>query len=414
MLNKLLDKNSVVWLIAILMASLIWLAAFVDEQPKPYAQDITRTFVNIPIMAINIPNDVFIENMQEGWVVGYLDSVTVLGPAAVVNSTTDRNLRAFVDLNGLVEGTHTAVTWVNLPANLQETNHEPMSIAVRIESTVSKDMIVEIGHNSALPENVYFMGGRTTPTQVRITGPKTRVEASMRAVAVTSPLEGLNNQEHEVSIKLYDAENNIIEDERMVIEPATVQVSQTVEQSASVHVELLPDMDLPESLLFKNAWITPSEVNIIGDPLSVDSYQNILLDLKLDSVEASTLSQWGLTDADLFWQALLGTDQLEITQGTIFSQVLNVPYAIPLGLRSVENRSSSSWIFDVRLELEWIGEDHHRNLSVDEQVYENVYQQVGDSVYLPLEKNDDVDDNVYGLVYINSDVTEVTYGVYDP
>lgn len=171
-----MNENLGLRILALVLAIILW--AYVKVTTGDIAaQTIAQVTLELPIelkgAAPNlIPYEVSAENVK----------VTLRGSAEIVNQLREGIVPAFVDLTGMVPGSHWPEVKVLPPAGIDMTNQEPRSVNVRLSPLMVKEVPIEIVLDGRPADGMNAGDIKTDPTNIKLKGPEALVSTVDRVV----------------------------------------------------------------------------------------------------------------------------------------------------------------------------------------------------------------------------------------
>ncbi|MBI3925799.1 MAG: hypothetical protein HY319_09680 [Armatimonadetes bacterium] len=175
--------------------------------------------------------------------------VTLRGKPDVVQSLREGLVKAYINLAGLVEGTHVPEVKVLAPPDVQVIDKEPASVTLKISPLVGKNLPVNIIVTGAPAEGMVVGTAAVEPSEVKLRGPA----ALLAEVVEVKGQVALNGQSQAYSVEVADLrpvnENGTVvqgTNYPLALRPASVTVTVPIEargSSIAVPVEVHPKAD---------------------------------------------------------------------------------------------------------------------------------------------------------------------------
>lgn len=211
---------------------LLWLVVNNVNDPT-----INRSFSNIPVKLLN--TELITDSGQVYEVVddtATISKVTVWAPRSVISSLTASNIVATADVSEL---SSLDTISIQLSTNVNSGEVERIegssdTVKLNIENKKSKTLALKATTSGDVTDG-YIIGEVTTDQNlVRISGPESIISEVSKAV-VDVPVTGFTSDiSDNAEIKLYDADDNLITDERIVQNISTVGVQVAVYKTQDV------------------------------------------------------------------------------------------------------------------------------------------------------------------------------------
>ena len=232
-------KNKITANIGLKIASLffsflLWMAVNNMNDPT-----IDRSFTNIPVKLLNtelITDTGQVYEVMDNTAV--IDRVTVWAPRSVISSLSASNIIATADVSEL---SSLDTISIKLSTNLYNNNIERIkssndTVKLNIENKKTKTLALKTTVSGKV-EDGYLLGD-IVPNQnlVRISGPESVIDQIMKA-SVDVPVTGFTSDiADNAEIKLYDSEDNLIQDSRIAQNIKTVGVKVSIYRTTEVPV----------------------------------------------------------------------------------------------------------------------------------------------------------------------------------
>ncbi len=247
-MEKLLEKDMVIRILALVIASLLWLQASSEQSPF-----MEKTLNDVPVR---------LQNVEEGYtVVGEVEpvavDVTISGSQNLIAGIASRDLNVYVDLSDKEDGTHTLPIRAMEPTGIQVTEIAPLEANVTVEEIVRKEFTVSI-IQQGLPSLGYSIGNVTfEPEEVSIEGAKSIIESIKNAAVVVDVNNVTDSFERNVPVNVFDESGSVVQDVNVI--PQTVTVS----------------IEVVQAQVEKEVSVKPS---LVGEP--AEGYRIIEIDLE--------------------------------------------------------------------------------------------------------------------------------------
>ena len=287
MKNKL-TANISLKIVSLLFAFLIWLVVNNINDPI-----IERYYMNIPVKLLNtelITDSGQVYEILEDTTV--IDRVTVWAPRSVFSSLSAGNIVATADVNEL---SSLDTIRINLTTNLNVNDIEKIegsidTVKLHIENLRTKSLALKATVSGSVEEG--YLLGEITPDQnlVRVSGPESIISQVSKAVADV-PVTGFTSDiADNAEIKLYDSEDNLIQDSR---------ITQNI-KSVGVKVSLYRTMEVP--IYFRTTGTPAAGYKVLGeiegsiDRVMIAGKENALKNINSIEVSGEKLDISGLRE----------------------------------------------------------------------------------------------------------------------
>ena len=213
---------------------LLWMAVNNMNDPT-----IDRSFSNIPVKLLN--TELITDTGQVYEVLdntAVIDKVTVWAPRSVISSLSASNIIATADVSEL---SSLDTISIKLSTNLYNSDIERIkgsndTVKLNIENKKTKTLALKSTVSGSV-EDGYLLGD-IVPNQnlVRISGPESVIDQVVKA-SVDVPVTGFTSDiADNAEIKLYDSEDNLVQDSRITQNIKTVGVKVSIYRTSEVPV----------------------------------------------------------------------------------------------------------------------------------------------------------------------------------
>jgi YbbR domain-containing protein len=257
---KLLRKDLGIKILAVCIAILMWGLANNDKIRSPEREN--------PISEQSFSIFLQVQNIERGLALASdlkAVEVRVRGKSNVIMNLREEDVRAFVDLSGLKQGTHLVPVQVRFPTNCELVSLNPKQVEVKLDQVVTQQVPVEVelvgepklGFNA---HNPVF-----EPTEVLVTGASSLVGTVSKGIVnvsidqLTSSVSGL------LPVRLVDINGKTVEG--LKVEPEIIDVFVPIMQSMptkNVPVQLKQSGEPDHGYRIVNWVIEPSFIQVTG------------------------------------------------------------------------------------------------------------------------------------------------------
>ncbi len=262
-MDKLLEKDAVIRILAVLIAVLLWFQA--SSAQNPYVE---RTLEGVQVR---------VQNVEQGFTItGDIQPTTVQvrlsGAQHLVAGLSARDINAYIDLDDLQEGTYTRTIRFIEPPGVRIVEVSPASAEVTLEAIVRKTFKLSIVQQG-LPTIGHSIGNVTfTPMEVTIEGAESVVEAIASAAVVVDVNNVRESFVRNVSVNVFDSQGNVVHG--VSISPAAVTVNiEVVQAQADKQVTINPSLAGEPAAGYQIAEVIlePTRVLITGPQETVEA-----------------------------------------------------------------------------------------------------------------------------------------------
>ena len=267
MMERLLKNNFLVKVFSFLLALMLWV--YVTSGVVRTIPDMTDTFRNVPLAALNLEDGLAVMEIP-----AEVD-VVLNGRQDIIRAITPQNIRAFVDLRALAEGTHRISPDAEVPQGVRILRFAPPQVTVVLERVESPQVPVTL-EIIGTPAEGYVMGDpRILPDSVFVRGPRSVLAnvASVRAVINVDGADG--NRVQIVPVQVVDNAGREVEGVTVTPDLVEVQIPFSEPQkTVPVRVPLLGEPALGYKVQQVN--VTPSTVTVQGREEILANIEEIL------------------------------------------------------------------------------------------------------------------------------------------
>ena len=256
-LFKRMLKNLPTFLTAFLLAITIWIMAVNSNDPVD-----KQTFPQgIPVEVIGQDEELVITNEVPSQV-----TVSLSAPVSMWETLIDSPelVHAYIDLNGLQEGTHELEVHVEVDARpVKVETIAPSEIEVILEPLYSKYYEIQLVQPSQ-PAVGYEAGDPDMDeTHATVSGPASRMEKVTEVRAILDVSQANQDIDRDITLAAYD--NNGVIVEGVTIEPAQVHVSMPITQRGgyrNVTVKAIVTGQVASGYRLTNITVSPLTVTV--------------------------------------------------------------------------------------------------------------------------------------------------------
>ena len=290
MIDRLLQNNTAVKILSIILAFILWLYIAGDTTGAP-GFDLTRDFIRgVTVETYNLAGNLEIADMVEEV------DVAVQGPSERLVGLTPDDLEIYVDLGELRGGEHQVKVRGNAPYGVEIENIYPSQIQVTIDEIITRQMEVTPQLEGEPVEGYVISDVQVEPESILLEG-ASRILVNVEelwAVVNISELE----EDSDLTVPLKPVDDTGEEITGIEITPSEVEVFVSVDYlekevpfEKEVPVEVNIEGELPEGLEIKSIEVEPERVVLLGDEELLDEVNKVktaVLDL---SDKEETFSQ---------------------------------------------------------------------------------------------------------------------------
>lgn len=216
-------------IVSLIGALALWVAVTDAENPTT----VKELPFTIPVVPVGVPDGLAVYSMSPESVV-----VTVRATEDTVDELSASNFRATVTMTGVRESQSTQ----NIVVEVIGVDEEEVSLVettsrftrVELETEVTKTVPVQVNRLGTLAQGFTIIETQTSPEEVTVVGPATSVELVQHADADVNLTGVRSNLERVYELSPRDGGGAI--QPRVRVEPATAEVSLTIEQQETPQV----------------------------------------------------------------------------------------------------------------------------------------------------------------------------------
>lgn len=259
---KIFTNNWSVKLVCLILAFLIYLyVSFVGSIINSIPGGLSLEIRNIPENYVAISDTSIIE-------------VKILASKNIWNKISSETIKAYIDLNGLKDGTHELQVKIeSLISDVEISDYSPKKVLVRIEPKISKKIPVKTKIEGAPANNMTTGEIKINPEEIEIMGPQNTINNILEATAIVR-LDGENEGlVKKVSIVALDDKNEKITN--VSFNPSEVEVNIPIIKAdtiKTVGIKVLTSGNLASGFWISDIIIDPISIAITGD---ADKIKNI-------------------------------------------------------------------------------------------------------------------------------------------
>ncbi len=285
--NKLMENKWFIRGLALVLALLLYITAYIDENARNPSQASTTQSAIIE----DVPIEVYYD--EENYVVYNVPetaTVHIAGNNALVQSTkTLRDFTVFIDLMNVTEGTHRVELQIRGISERLSVRIEPQFVTVIVQEKETVEFPVEVEFNEALLEEGYKIGDiQVEPQVVKVTGGKdviSQVSLVKAVIEVEAPVNETIKQKAFVTV--LDKNLNKLD---VLVDPGEVQVTiPIIPPSKTVPVEVKVAGEPPEGIILQAINTNIQEVEIYGKKNVLEEISKIEIPVDIRDIQESTV-----------------------------------------------------------------------------------------------------------------------------
>lgn len=293
---KNLRDNLSIKILALLMAILAWYYVMQDKNPLK-----TYEFAAVPVEIagtgrLSEEKLVLVEPKNP------TVNIFVEAKRNELNRLSAKDLRPRIDLSEATEeGSYNLRVRVDKPSAVDIKSVDKQEITVKLESIVKKSIPITVRLAAKLPDDFILKSTTSTPKEVRIEGPSSKV-ALVTQVVATLDLQGeTKSRTQNVAIEALDEDGKVVGG--VTLSHDYVSVTAEIRHMREVPVEVVTTGSLPEGVTLIGKTVIPKAVKVMG---SVDDLS------KLTSLKSAPIDLSSIRDDTKVKLALVLPDGVEL------------------------------------------------------------------------------------------------------
>jgi len=270
------------------MAIILWVYVMNEQNPP------VETSMDIPLEVRNLSTSVIAVDIPE------TVRVKVRGPRTLIIGLTQKDIKSYIDLKGLSDGSNTAKVSTAIPASLELVEVSPEKINFRLDTIASRQIPVEGKIIGAPPANVALGKITYASPNVTVKGPSELLNSVVKVIANVD-VTG-QTADFTMSAPLVLVDENGRKVEGLSVTPGKVSVS--VAMSPIVHkkeVVIKPNVIgiLAKGLKLNQLSVSPEKIEISGDAKVLEKTDAILTEpIDLTGIDKDTTIEVKLLTID--------------------------------------------------------------------------------------------------------------------
>ena len=356
MINRLLDNNNSARFIAIMLALLIWIVAFSEEQSIMTSQGYTndnKSFASVPIRFVG-------QNPEMNYIYStdVIESVTLAGPLVWITDASIEDVSIFVDISHITEeGEHQVEVSVEVIRNLRVQSYYPQFVTVFMEAIIEEEFPVEVEYSGTLASGFYLQNyPLIEPSVVSAKGLRSDIAAISKAVALVDLLDRASSIATSSPLSLRGPVGETLHSHNYTLSSETVQVYQEVVTRVVLEV-YAGDIALPAGFFTVSTEVIPSSLSVYVRVEELSTF-NFLEFPTMDLTEGNptVLAAVGIDAEDELYKMLLGEEEALPDIGKEWQRDLIYTLMLPDGIRWTNSEPGTFAEFAVRWHVIWLGD----------------------------------------------------------
>lgn len=261
---EIFNRNLMAKIIALVVAIILWF--FVMNEQNPSIDSNFTVPLEITRLSDGYTVDRSVENVK----------LKVRGPRSLFAMATERDFKAYADLNGITEGKHSVKVQTVLPQGFELVTVSPETVIFDIDKVIKRELVIELAFSGS-PDSGVTIGSATPMVKtVNIEGPSQAVNAVARVVGYVNLAKKDSDFKAAVPLVAVNSEGKEVGDIKLL--PDTVEVSVSMVKGLYkkfVDIKPMVANDLAANLVLNSIKINPGKIDIFGDQRIVDTLEFI-------------------------------------------------------------------------------------------------------------------------------------------
>lgn len=324
-MDEIKDKKIGVKLICVFLSTVLWLYITNVENPNR-----TLTLNNVPVEVVN-QDSLKALNLVLSPNQDFSIDLKLEGPANEIYSVAKNDIKISVDLGNYALKTgdnNIPVKVINYPEGINIKSDSVLSIKVKIEELVEKDVTLKSKVNKTFKAGYSEKSATIEPDVIKVSGAKSLVDKVEAAVITGDAIDIDKDYEETFNIQAVDKQGNVIQAIELSKDKATLKL--TVIKGKEVDIKTKYSGTLPEGVSIEKEELSKSKIGISGDPNIISKIEY----LELEPINLSNISSDGQSKVNIVVPAgvKIASDESYITVNLklkddriITKEIANVP-----------------------------------------------------------------------------------------
>lgn len=280
-LIKLLDNNTALKIISVIVAIVVWFIVAISIDPIA-TRVVTEVPINIDVFGNDTQTQIDLRVVSGG---EQTVNVVVKGKRYVIGSLSADNIEV---TGNVIASNEAGVYNVELTAKAKNGNSgfeieaiTPSRVQIRVDRIATKKLVLEEKQISGVEiEEGYILADPVAdPAEITLTGPQSELDKVEKAVIVATG-NGVYDSNFTLkgSVQLLDAESNVVDSDLINIDHEEVQISVNVLKVKSLPLKVnfinTPEDFSPEDL---NYTLSATEIKLAAPKETIDSLSSFSL-----------------------------------------------------------------------------------------------------------------------------------------
>lgn len=255
-------RNITAQILALILAIGLWIYVTNDQNPP------VETSLTVPVETRNVADPLIAVDAPD------TVRVKVRGSRSLVAGLQGNDIKAYVDLVGLLEGRHNLKVAVQVPNGIELLEVLPDKVSIRLDNVVSRKLPVEIRLTGTAASGTAVSKVTASAEQVTVEGPESSVESVDKAILYLD-LTG-KNADFTVNVTPVPISRDGKEVAGLTLYPNKVEINASLVRGLNqktVDIKTITYGDLAAGMVLKSLTTKPEKVEISGDPQVLDKIE---------------------------------------------------------------------------------------------------------------------------------------------
>lgn len=273
--------NKIIYMVlSLLLATAFWLYVdFVNENT------IKETYTNIPIDFIGAEDTLPSRGLMLASGEDATLDVTLRGPRSVISNLKASDIRGQANLTTInAAGPYSISVQIITPDDVNDSDitverRSRNNVSIQVTSLYSKEIPVSVSVKGSVPDPYVYMANRVVvqPTTLDVSGLQNNVDQVASARVVVDITDATETIQRDYSYELLDADGEVLEELDVRVPEQQVNVTVPVYLTKKLPLTVKYKESPGSTLEHTTVKLEPSEITVVGDPMSLESLEEINL-----------------------------------------------------------------------------------------------------------------------------------------
>ena len=289
-MSGLFNKNIAAKILCMIMAIVLWMYVM-NEQNPPLEASFT-----IPLQVKNLAENYTLLDAPESV------KVKVKGVRSVIATITASDISAYIDLTGVGDGRQQVKITAVVPASVELVEVNPDKALLRIDTTISRSLPVEVRYMGTLPDGVVLGKISLAPDTITVKGPKSLLDIIDKAIVQVNLTDHNTDFSSTFNVMVINKDGKEVPGVSITPLETTLGMQLIVTNKKLVEVKPTFSGELAAGMVIKQLAVTPAKVELSGPKNLTDAFNTVTTepivingDTKEFSGEVKVLPQDGIT-----------------------------------------------------------------------------------------------------------------------